>query len=153
MVLHQSRGTSGLNLSSDFFLQSLKGVSSISQRFNAKISYVDLGSVSSLPSTPTFQVQILTMDGMKVSPFPPHSIYIAALACDRLYTSTRDEKYLKDAGGLYVMLRHFAKRWRNAGMFLFLQKVFLVLDCLGRLRHRVHCDVKLRLLRFLPGNE
>jgi hypothetical protein len=97
MVLHASRESFGISpLTSSFFHQSLDAISWISEKFNKKIEQVNVEAVS---------------------PFPPHSITLAALELDRMWRETGDLKYLDRANSLITMLRFFSRRWLGASMY------------------------------------
>jgi hypothetical protein len=84
--------------STEFLQSSLEGVAWIAKRFNQKISQVDIDAVS---------------------PFPPHSVYLAALQQDQIWRKTGDLKCLEAADSLSCMLGHFGRRWLNASECLF----------------------------------
>lgn len=93
MVLHGSREkfcTIPGYYSTEFLQASLEGVAWIAKRFNQKIHQVDIDAVS---------------------PFPPHSVYLAALQQDRVWRETGDLRCFEAANSLASMLGHFGRRW------------------------------------------
>lgn len=98
MVLHASRESFGKpNATSNFFHLTLDGISWIADKFNKKVGQVDFEAVS---------------------PFPPHSVMLAASANDKLWRATGDPKHLDAANSLVTMLRLFSKRWLGARKYL-----------------------------------
>ena len=79
----------------EFLQTSLDGVTWIANRFNQKISQVDIDAVS---------------------PFPPHSLYMAALQQDRIWKETGDLRCFDASNSLALMLGQFGRRWLNASM-------------------------------------
>lgn len=98
MILHESQNVegnqNGETLSPELLEAALSGILRVAEGFNQKIDQVD---------------------GAAISPFPPHGIFKAALMQIRLWKKTSDTRYFEAANSLVDMLRHFSKRWLNAG--------------------------------------
>jgi hypothetical protein len=98
MVLQESRENCCNDLtpySTEFLQASLDGVTRIAKGFNEKIGQVDIDALS---------------------PFPPHSVYMAAVQQDRMWRETGDLRCFEAMNSLAAMLRQFGRRWLNASM-------------------------------------
>lgn len=74
---------------------SLERITFISKKFNEKICQVDFEAIS---------------------PFPPYGIHKAALVQSHLWRETGGLRYHEAATSLTLMVKHFSKRWKKAGM-------------------------------------
>ena len=109
MTLHNSRPTSAL--STEFIDMTLRGMSFICAKFNSSVEQVNV---------------------MSVSPFPPHSLYLAALTQDRLWRETGDWRSRKERDELILMLKFFVRRWGSAGESPLLKiHTYINIECLS----------------------
>lgn len=101
MTLHESRPRTSL---ADEYLKydqpeslrsSLERVHKISTGFNTRIEQVRIGAMS---------------------PFPPQGLFKAATIRYELFKETGDYAHVAAADSLTLMVKHFSKRWKHAGM-------------------------------------
>lgn len=83
-------------LSQEFLQRSLHGINTICARFIARLEQVN---------------------STAISPFPPHSLYLAVKAEEKRGRETRDPTCEERAEMLRGMLVFFGKRWRSGGKF------------------------------------
>ncbi|CZR56104.1 uncharacterized protein PAC_05992 [Phialocephala subalpina] len=62
------------------------------------------------------RIEQASVDAM--SPFPPYGLIRAATLRERLFKETGDGSHMAAAESLALMVKHFSKRWKNAGKLL-----------------------------------
>lgn len=103
MTLHESRPR--ISLSEDYLhceqpeslRSSLERIHKVCSVFNERIEQVSIDAMS---------------------PFPPYGLIRAATLRDRLFKETGDDLHVAAADSLTLMVKHFSKRWKNAGKLL-----------------------------------
>ena len=94
MTLHKSRPPSS---SREFLTLTLNGLGGVCHRFVARLAQVDVQAIS---------------------PFPQHSLYLAALTQDALWRETGYLSHKSERDELMKMLEFYAKRWGNASRLI-----------------------------------
>lgn len=97
IVLEESRShhrkVTGETLSLEFFDKTLACMNRVCGRFVDRIDEVPVKAMS---------------------PFPPHSVYLAAKTEENLWRETGKVEHLDAANTMVIMLRYFSRRWLSA---------------------------------------
>jgi hypothetical protein len=62
-----------------------------------------------------FNIRIEQVSVDAMSPFPPYGLIRGAILREQLFKETGDYSHMIAADSLTLMVRHFSRRWKNAG--------------------------------------